>query len=171
MKTFSALLALCAGNSLFTGEFPSQRPVTRSFDLRLNKRLSTQSWGWWFETPSCPSWRHCNAFRSPDDAINWNGQRDLEKFRGTSNITIKWLTKQLRIYEVVQINNHSNRYICSLGLMVLKPEYYGFNRSILWLWMHSVCLCCDRLREIKQYLSNMRITLYTGLLICFWSNE
>ena len=51
----------------FTGprEFPPQRPVMRSFDvffdLRLNKRLSKQSWGWWFETPSCPSWRHCNV--------------------------------------------------------------------------------------------------------------
>ena len=30
------------------------------FDLSLNKRLSKQSWGWWFETPSCPLWRHCN---------------------------------------------------------------------------------------------------------------
>ena len=65
METFSALLALCAGNSLVTGEFSSQRPVTRSFDvffdLRLNKRLSKQSWGWWLETLSCPSWRHCNG--------------------------------------------------------------------------------------------------------------
>ena len=65
METFSALLAICAGNSLVTGEFPSQRPVTRSFDiffdLRLNKRLSKQSWGWWFETPSWSLWRHCNV--------------------------------------------------------------------------------------------------------------
>ena len=30
------------------------------FDPRLNKRLSKQSWGWWFETLSCPVWRHCN---------------------------------------------------------------------------------------------------------------
>ena len=49
MKTFSALLAICAGNSPIAGEFPAQRPVTRSFDvffdLRLNKRLSKQSWG------------------------------------------------------------------------------------------------------------------------------
>ena len=56
METFSVLLALCAGNSTVSGEFPSQRPVTRSFDvffdLRLDKRLSKQSWGWWFETPS-----------------------------------------------------------------------------------------------------------------------
>ena len=44
METFSALLVLCAGNSPVNGEFPSQRPVTRSFgvffDLRLNSRLS-----------------------------------------------------------------------------------------------------------------------------------
>ena len=46
METFSALLALYEGNSPVTGEFPSQRPVTRSFDialifdLDLNKRLS-----------------------------------------------------------------------------------------------------------------------------------
>ena len=65
METFSALLAICAGNSPVTGEFPTQRPVTRSFDvvfyLRLNKRLSKQSWGWWFETPSHPLWGQCNA--------------------------------------------------------------------------------------------------------------
>ena len=64
METFSALLGICAGNSLVTSEFPSQRPVTRSFDvffdLRLNKRLSKQWWGWWLETPSHPLWRHCN---------------------------------------------------------------------------------------------------------------
>ena len=64
METFSALLALCAGNSPVTGEFPSQRPVTRSFDvffdLHLNKRLSKQWWGWWFETPSRLLERHCN---------------------------------------------------------------------------------------------------------------
>ena len=51
---------------LGTGEFPAQRPVTRSFDvffdLRLNKRLSKQSWGWWFGTLSRPLWRHCNDF-------------------------------------------------------------------------------------------------------------
>ena len=54
METFSALLATCVGNSPVSGEFPTQRPVTQSFDvlfdLRLNQRLSKQSWGWWFET-------------------------------------------------------------------------------------------------------------------------
>ena len=54
----------CAGNSPVTGGFPTQRPVTRSFDiffdLRLNKRLSKQCWGWWFETLSRPLKLHCN---------------------------------------------------------------------------------------------------------------
>ena len=46
MEAFSALLAICTGNSPVTGEFPTQRPVTRSFDdffdLSFNTRLSKQ---------------------------------------------------------------------------------------------------------------------------------
>ena len=63
---FFALRTICAGNSPVTGEFPTQKPVTRSFDaffdLRLNGRLNKQSWGWWFETPSRSWWRHCNMW-------------------------------------------------------------------------------------------------------------
>ena len=60
-----ALLAYCAGNSPLTGEFPSQKPVTWSFDvffdLHQNKRLSKPWRRRWLETSSC-SWRcHCNA--------------------------------------------------------------------------------------------------------------
>ena len=51
------------------GEFPTQRPVTWSFDvffdLRINKRLSKQPWGWWFETQSRPLWRHRNDICLP----------------------------------------------------------------------------------------------------------
>ena len=61
---------LC-GESTGPGEFPARRPVTRSFDvffdLRLNNRLSKQSWGWWFETLSSPLWRHCNKI-----LVCWN---------------------------------------------------------------------------------------------------
>ena len=51
------------------GEFPAQRPVMRSFDvffdLRPNKRLSKQPWGWWFETPLWSLWRQRNAILVP----------------------------------------------------------------------------------------------------------
>ena len=36
----SAYLAICAGNSLVPGEFPAQRPVTRSFDVFFGLRLN-----------------------------------------------------------------------------------------------------------------------------------
>ena len=67
MEIFSALLAICVGNSQVTGEFPTQRPVTRVFDvfldLSLNKLMNKQ-WGlWWFET-SCPLWRY---------VMSWHG--------------------------------------------------------------------------------------------------
>ena len=40
----------------------------------LNKRLSKQSWGWWFETLLCSLWRHCNVSQltvSKDDCSIW----------------------------------------------------------------------------------------------------
>ena len=53
------------------GEFTGDRwiPLTKAsdaelwcfLDLRLNKRLSKQWWGWWFETPLRSSWCHCNV--------------------------------------------------------------------------------------------------------------
>ena len=55
---------LC-GECTGPGEFPAQRPVTQSFDgffdLRPNKRLSKQPWGWWFETQSWSLWFYCNV--------------------------------------------------------------------------------------------------------------
>ena len=97
METFSALLTHCAGNSPVTGEFPAQRPVTRSFDvffdLRLNKRLSKQSWGWWFETPSSSLWRYCNdivdMFRISVTPIKHTKQNQIIANKGKHRA--KWL--------------------------------------------------------------------------------
>ena len=96
METFSALLVLCVGNSPVNGEFPAQRPVTRSFDIFFdphpNTRLSKQSWGWWFETPSRSSWRHCNAYKRgrnhvllPTDGLAPRGARS-----SASIVMTKW---------------------------------------------------------------------------------
>ena len=71
-------MAICAGNSPVPAEFPAQRPVTQSsdvfFDLRLHKRLSKQSWGWWFETLSRPLWRYFidTNFCRQHSTIIWN---------------------------------------------------------------------------------------------------
>ena len=93
MEIFSALLAFCAGNSPVTGEFPIQRPVTRSFDiffsLRLNKRLSKQSWGWWFETLSRPLWRHCNVTVMLHRRPGVSNRRGPDWFSGIVQVNIK----------------------------------------------------------------------------------
>ena len=101
METFSALLAIYAENSSAPGEFPTQRPVTRSFDVFFdlcpNKGLSKQSWSWWFETPSHPLGRHRNADRSavsatilrPDMFLN-TGSGDIASFVCNITVTSWW---------------------------------------------------------------------------------
>ena len=61
METFSAWLALCAGNSPHKGQW---RGLWCFFDLRLE-----WSGGWWFDTPSRPLWCHCNGIPRFDRAI------------------------------------------------------------------------------------------------------
>ena len=91
METFSALLALCVGNSPVTSEFSARRPVSQSFDiffdLHLNKQLSKQSLGWWSEMPSCPSWRYCN-----ESVISFQPEmfRCQQKQRGFNRISPLW---------------------------------------------------------------------------------
>ena len=65
METFSMLLALCAGNSPGTGEFPLQRPVTPSFDVSFDMHLNkwfSKSKRQWFEMPSHSLWHYCNVW-------------------------------------------------------------------------------------------------------------
>ena len=98
METFSALLVLCAGNSPVSGEFPAQRPMTRSFDvffdLRLNKRLSKQCWGWWFETPSRALWRQSNVIKWCNITRYWIQHENDRR----SPCTIFWNSKQNTIH-------------------------------------------------------------------------
>ena len=74
-----------------TGEFPAQRPVTRSFDvffhLCLNKRLSKQSLGWSIETPSCSLWPYYNGYYFfPENEIRVLTHWSLTKINQSWNI-------------------------------------------------------------------------------------
>ena len=64
-KNFPRYWPFVRGNSSVNGGFPAQRPVTRNldvfFDLCLNKWLSKQPRGFWFEMPSWSLWCHCNV--------------------------------------------------------------------------------------------------------------
>ena len=65
METFSALLAICAGNSPVPCEFhKGQWRGALMFSLVcgwINGWVNNCEWGWWFETLSHPLWRHCNG--------------------------------------------------------------------------------------------------------------
>ena len=86
-------------NQMETGEFHSQRTVTRSFDvffdLRLNKRLSKQLRPRRFETPSLSLWRHCNGIRSHEKNINspdkmvWASHHKEYNFQTMCDVTVK----------------------------------------------------------------------------------
>ena len=69
VANFVTIMTSSNGNILrvtghLCGEFTPHKGHWRRalmvFYLILNKRLSKQRWGWWFETPSRPLWRHCN---------------------------------------------------------------------------------------------------------------
>ena len=63
METFSTLLDIFAGNSPVNSPHKGQwrGAFDVFYDLCLNKQLSKQLWGWWFETLSPPLWCHCNV--------------------------------------------------------------------------------------------------------------
>ena len=89
METFSVLLALCG--------FPSQRSVTRNFDvffdLRLYKQLNKQSRRLWFETSSRSLWRHCN--------VHAEAQSDGPHF---TDDTFKCITLYERIWTSLKVS-------------------------------------------------------------------
>ena len=75
------------------------------FHLCLNKRLSKQSWGWWFETSSRSLWRHCNA-----RLANHSQFREIrstymgQNFRMISQLKLKSWTYEILWY----MNMHAN---------------------------------------------------------------
>ena len=120
MESFSALLAICAGNSPVT----AQRPVTRSFDvyfdLRPNKRLSKQSWGWWFETPSRPLWCHRTEVKvwpsCPDSLTLFSAVWSLMLARVLTLTGVTWMLLLLSICIWVPVDKEIVYIILYLGM-------------------------------------------------------
>ena len=111
------------------GEFPAQRPVTRSFDvpfdLRSNKRLSKQWRGWWFETQSCPLWRHRN-----------------DNTQGFPNFYHKWINSMSKSNgHFILFTNHNlytnNTYLKYLKLYVIMNEKYMQESITMLMYMYK----------------------------------
>ena len=99
------------------GEFPSQRPVTRSFaiffDLHLNKRLSKQSRRRWFEMPPHSLWWYLIDLVAPQDGLS-----SVLRF-----YIDYWLSiNSLRPSEAVCISNHDHHWSRSRLVAVSAPS-------------------------------------------------
>ena len=82
------------------------------FDLRLNKRLSKQPWGWWFETPSCSLWRQCNG----DISVK---NRAPVGVRVTSKLHVTWS---------IWLTGSSGRTVCihvTVNKLYMMTSSYG----------------------------------------------
>ena len=151
METFSALQAFCAGNSPVPGEFPAQRPLTRSFDvffdLRLNKLLSKQSWGWWFEMPSHPLWRHRNAlWLSPCGLVTpyyvkYLGQHWFKLCHLWSCTAVTWNNVYLLLFGPQQTNIKFKLKIIhwrTCIYIIWQMEATLFKPQTLWLLLYTI---------------------------------
>ena len=116
---------LCAGNSPVPVNSPHKGQWRGAFDvffdLRLNKRLSKQTWGWWFETLSSSLWRQC-----------------FEKI-----YHVKWIalhcytapsTRRIRRYDRIT-NEPWNCDIQSTWWTILSIGPLGTQFSEIWSWI------------------------------------
>ena len=107
---------LC-GNPPVTGGFPSQRPVTRRFevffDLCLSKQLSKPSRRRWFETPPHWLWRHYNNIlvEKPADPMGWICPR-----------------VQMWLHQIISLNAQLMQ-VCKIHVHVLYPFYSTWNST------------------------------------------
>ena len=142
LEIFSALLALCARNSPVTGEFPTQRPVTRIFDvffdLCLNKRLSKQSWGWWLETPSRSLWRYNKASLRN----SFEGGRLPSVYWGHANEG--WAHRQGLLLDHDKVNKESNDTWCKPHCKCFKNDFLSYINPFTFISpVSDTCTCSE----------------------------
>ena len=129
------------------GEFTGPRWIPRTkasdaifdvfFDLCLNKRLSKQSWGWWFETLSRPLWRHFNGFSSLAPL-----QTYIKKQGRTYDGTLKHMKYiQLTHCGIVTTNGYINLFYAFREIFIftlLNSKYSWWFSHMMNIWWKGV---------------------------------
>ena len=183
METFSALLALCARNSPVTGESPSQRPVTRSFDvffdLRLNKPLSKQSRRRWFETPLRSLWRHCNVNSTPCSqalAIRWKRRNisspwpNISSSEGSQDTSACQISGHYCHAFSIKYGNHTFEMFHWVKMppkLVKSADRY--QNMIRWSGYNSIWYLRPFLHAFsRKYPKTLNLTRFTSFFLPVW---
>ena len=149
------------------GEFPTQRPVTRSFDdffdLRLNKRLSKQSWGWWFETLSRSLWRHHNETICSDVAI-LAGTNSVSPSNGhhggmTAPVPQTVFRSNLNLYKMCPTDHNEILYTSRQCLILEAWRYLSVARWCFSKWPTS-CPTLGVLRMLTKFRRQLHLLVY-----------
>ena len=140
----------------FTGHrwIPHTKPVMQSFtvffDLRLNKRLSKQSWGWWFGTPYRSLWSHCNGVfvnLSARNKLYWNMCQNTKDFQSRKSSNYVEITMRCRHNADIFFQNHHKSHAIpsrsgrAMGcLLWLKTLIRVLTQSRQWCVQYRVIL-------------------------------
>ena len=124
-----------------TGEFTGPRWIPRTkasdaqldvfFNLRLNKRLSKQSWSWLLETLLRLLWRHCNEC----DTRN-RDQIHVDRTR------TRYADKRIHIYLPIVLNSTPTALLAQIAAHSLQGFAFNRNTLIFWHLLHSELLHC-----------------------------
>ena len=165
----------------FTGEFPSQRPVTRNFDvcfdLRLSKRLCKQSRGWWFETLSHSLWRHCNDLVFPQqesgrsvstgDHCRDNGYHIIHHSDVIMGAIASHITGLTIVYSTIYPSADQRKHQSSASLTFVRgihrwPAQMSNNAENVTIWSrHHALSGVSRYNLLSDRLPTSKIYLYS----------
>ena len=131
MEAFSALLALCAGNSPVTGEFPAQRSVTRSFDVFFDLRLNK---GWINNVEAGDLRRHRTHYDVTVMLTKPSAELGIDAYSRLSIALTHW--GRVRLDAISQTTFSSAFYWMEMYELRLKIHWSLFLRVQLTLFQH-----------------------------------
>ena len=126
------------------------------FYLRLNKRLSKQLWGWWFETPSHSLLRHRNEIKLPYNNSTWNRHVEI-LYRNVikRNFIDQWSWK-IQLEQLERLRSEDT------------PRRLMITHTIESYWIPSQKTTKSKLQilKIRQNFKFTRHTFWSCLIYC-----
>ena len=99
-----------------------------------------QSFGWWFETPSRPLWRHCNEISSKVESASMSSLHKLGWIKRSKWLVLEWWTRVGRTtsWNILHYSNSCFRCIAVfLGVLITRHDLIqqpNFLAGLILIW-------------------------------------